>query len=60
MEHGTPTQKSDRDRIRQKRGSERKEQMREIRKITAAWKDGRPAESAMQSISDILAGRKPA
>lgn len=58
IEHGGPKQKSERDRIRQQRGAERKEQIRAIRRIVAAWKDGQAAEDAMRAVDDALAGRR--
>lgn len=60
MEHGGPTHKCERDRIRQQRGAKRKAQMRAIRKLVAGWKDGREAEASMVLIAAVLDERAPA
>ncbi len=54
MEHGTPTEKSERDRIRQRRGAQRKQQMRDIRKSVASWKSGRNADLVLAEIAATL------
>ncbi|MFC5760549.1 hypothetical protein [Rhizobium sp. GCM10022189] len=54
MEHGGPKNKSQQDRIRQKVGAKRKEQLQEVRRILQAWKSGRDATASMRAIADVF------
>jgi hypothetical protein len=54
MEHGEPKNKSQRDRLRQVRGAQRKEDIKAIRRIVQSWKGGRDAAACMTAIADTL------
>ena len=54
MDHGGPKNKSQKDRIRQKVGAKRKEQLQEVRRILQGWKSGRDATASMQAIADVF------
>ena len=54
MEHGGPTQKSDRDRIRQKRGAANKEIAKAARRAVKAWLDGAPGVTCIASLADVV------
>lgn len=46
--------KSDRDRLRQRRGESRKAQIKEIRRQVKRWQDGASSEDCMAVIRDAL------
>ncbi|MBB2841437.1 UNVERIFIED_ORG: hypothetical protein GGE64_005220 [Rhizobium etli] len=54
MDHGGPKQKSDRDRIRQKRGAANKEIAKAARRAVKALGDGADAAACMATIVDVV------
>lgn len=54
MDHGSPTQKSDRDRIRQKRGAANKEIAKAARRLVKAWRDGAHGATCMSWLAEAV------
>ncbi|MGO6707626.1 hypothetical protein [Rhizobium johnstonii] len=54
MDHGAPTQKSDRDRIRQKRGAANKEIAKAARRAVKALNDGGDAVACMAALASAV------
>ena len=54
MDHGGPTQKSDRDRIRQKRGAANKEIAKVARRLVKALGDGADPADCMTALSAVV------
>ncbi|ASS56863.1 hypothetical protein [Rhizobium leguminosarum] len=54
MDHGAPTQKSDRDRIRQKRGAANKEIAKGARRAVKAWNDGGDGASLIAALAQVV------
>ncbi|MDO3434358.1 hypothetical protein QWJ46_16885 [Rhizobium sp. CBN3] len=54
MDHGGPKQKSDRDRIRQKRGAANKEIAKAARRLVKAWFDGAHGVTCIAALADAV------